>query len=42
MGRGINHFLKEGVKILNEKGENPYKKVAKDRILNKRDYQSKQ
>ena len=42
MGRGINHFLEEGVKILNEKGENPYKKLAKDRVLNKRDYQSKQ
>ena len=42
MGRGINHFLEEGVKILNEKGENPYKKLVKDRVLNKRDYQSKQ
>ena len=35
MGRGIKHFLEEGAKILNEKGENPYKKLAKERILNK-------
>ena len=35
MGRGNKHFLEEGAKILNEKGENPYKKLAKERILNK-------
>lgn len=42
MGRGIKHFLEEGAKILNEKGENPYKKLAKERVLNKEEKQSKQ
>ena len=37
MGRGNKHFLEEGAKILNEKGENPYKKLAKKRVLNKRE-----
>jgi replication-associated recombination protein RarA len=28
MGRGIKHFLEEGIKIVNEAGENPYKGSA--------------
>ena len=42
MGRGNKHFLEEGAKIVNEKGENPYKKLAIKRILNKKDLQKKQ
>jgi len=42
MGRGNKHFLEEGAKIVNEKGENPYKKLAIERMLNKKDLQIKQ
>ena len=42
MGRGIKHFLEEGAKIAYEKGENPYKKLAIERMLNKKDLQIKQ
>ena len=28
MGRGIKHFLDEGIKLTNESGENPYKGSA--------------
>jgi len=42
MGRGIKHFLEEGAKIAYEKGENPYKKLAIERMLNKKDLQKNQ
>ena len=42
MGRGIKHFLEEGAKIANEKGENPYRKLAIERMLNKKDLQKNQ
>ena len=42
MGRGIKHFLEEGAKIANEKGENPYRKLAIEQMLNKKDLQKNQ